>query len=225
VGFALLELGQYARSERVLAEALAEAERLGVPHLVGVARHNLGPVLARTGRVEEGRAQEEEAVRCFASQGERRLEGAARIYLSEILGMLGQHGEAEMEALEAARILEEAAPPLRPYGLASVALARLAAGRVGDALEPAREAFTEVIRTDNRTEGAFAARLAYVEALAATGDVDAAREHVVEARRALIEHATRIGHDGMRGAFLREVPENARILAWAERLLDETPDR
>src|SRR5262245_66684354 len=54
VGYAASELGDYARAEVALEDAIAAATRVGIPNAAGYAKHNLGLVLARRGKI--GRA-------------------------------------------------------------------------------------------------------------------------------------------------------------------------
>jgi hypothetical protein len=70
--------------------------------------------------------------------------------------------------------------------------------------------------------GAFV-RLAYAEALHATGARDAARAAIAEARTQLYAIADRIADPALRASFLGEVPENATTLALALAWLDGPP--
>src|SRR5690242_13368133 len=65
--------------------ALAVADRLGLANVAATARHNLGPVLARLGRLDEARQLEGEAIQAFRAQRNRRLEGGSHLYLAQIL--------------------------------------------------------------------------------------------------------------------------------------------
>jgi hypothetical protein len=68
--------------------------------------------------------------------------------------------------------------------------------------------------------GAFV-RLAHAEALHATGDLDAARRAIADARTHLLATAGKIPDPASRQSFLDSVPENARTLALARTWLDD----
>ena len=69
-------------------------------------------------RRRHGVAVEDQAFEDFRTQGDRRLEGAARVYLSYILLDLAELERAQNELVLA---LETAQPPMRPQILASLA--------------------------------------------------------------------------------------------------------
>jgi hypothetical protein len=62
--------------------------------------------------------------------------------------------------------------------------------------------------------GAFL-RLTHAEALHAVGRLDEAYAAIAEARQRLLENADKIGDLMLRDSFLRQVPENRRILELA----------
>ncbi|HVU52308.1 MAG TPA: protein kinase, partial [Polyangia bacterium] len=127
LGYMYAELGDFARAESALRQALAEAERMGLHEVAAAARHNLGRVLALRGEPAEGARLEREAISSFGQQGEPRLEGVARSYLSEILAAGGDFADAEQEALLAVEALR-VAPSLRVAALGALARARLGRG-------------------------------------------------------------------------------------------------
>jgi hypothetical protein len=215
VGYALLELGAWARAVEVLRAALAEAVALGVHSTAGLIRHNLGLALALGGEVDAGRAVEREAADGFARQGDRRLEGFARSYLARIEALGGDLVAAEGEAVRATELLVEV-PPSRAYALAVLAEVRLAAGDVVGARAAAREAAAALDALGAMEEGEALIRLADAETRWATGDAAGAARVIAEAARKLREHAARVSDAALRETFLREVPENARTLALAE---------
>lgn len=70
-------------------------------------------------------------------------------------------------------------------------------------------------------EGEALIRLVHAEALSATGDGDAARAAIADARDRLLAAAARIDDPALRDSFLHNVPENARTLARARAWLAE----
>ncbi|HZF52634.1 MAG TPA: protein kinase [Polyangiaceae bacterium] len=220
VGFANLEIGDFEHAKEALTLALAEAERLGLPHVIAAIKHNLGMALARTGEIEAALAVEREAAVAFAAAGDRRLEGLARVYLARILEAAGDVAKAEEQAASAA-VLLEASPPLGAYALAVVARARLARGAWIEALAPASEAMRLLEAAMSIEEGEAIVRLVYAEALDATGSREAARAAIAAARARLLDRASRIRDPDARSSFLYSVPENARTLDLASRLCGE----
>jgi tetratricopeptide (TPR) repeat protein len=211
VGFANLEVGNFSRAKEALSSALATAERLGVNHTIAAIKHNLGMALARTGDIEAGLAVEREAAVAFAALGDLRLEGIARIYLATILEISGDFLKAEGQAASAA-VLLAASKPLRAYALSALARARLARGAGELAIGPATEAMGILDAVGSIEEGESLVRLAYAEALAATGDREGAHRALEAARARLLERASRISDPEQRRSFLQNVPENARTL-------------
>ncbi|HVZ75247.1 MAG TPA: protein kinase, partial [Polyangia bacterium] len=116
LGYMYAELGDFARAEGALRQALAEAERMGLHEVAAAAQHNLGRVLGLRGQPDEAARLERAAIGAFAKQGEPRLEGVARTYLSEILASGGDFAGAEREAALAVETLR-VAPSLRVAAL------------------------------------------------------------------------------------------------------------
>jgi eukaryotic-like serine/threonine-protein kinase len=222
LGYAHLQLGAFAASARVLREALGEAERLGQKSMQAYARHNLGLSLGRQGKLAEARAVEEEAVAAFRAQQDRRMEAASRIYLAMILRLSGAAPEAEREARAVAE--DPATPPgLVALALATVAEARLSpeSGQAAEALAAARRAMEILRELEGVEDGESLIRLVFADALAASGDQEGAKEAAREARERLLSRAGKVGDAELRASFLQNVPENARTLSLAERLLGE----
>ena len=214
-GHASMELGAYGEAERTLREALATAERLGLTTVAAAAKHNLGLTLMRQGAIEAGRAAEVEAVEAFHAQGDRRLEGASRMYLAMILARAERLEEAEREALLAVELVASLRS-LRAAALAVLAAVRLASGRAKGALAAAEEAMQGLEQLGGLEEGDALSRLVHAEALHATGDIPAARAALAAACERLLVRANQIGDPIRRASFLENVPENARTLVLAE---------
>jgi tetratricopeptide (TPR) repeat protein len=215
-GYALAQLGSFAEAESALRQALAGAERMGLKHVAGFANHNLGWVLARRGMLDEARALEQDASLTGRLQGDPRLEAVSRIYLSCIEQMAGRLDEAEREALAALALMPKT-PTIRVGALAALAGARLAQGRVAEALEASREGIA-LLDKGGVEEGESASRLLLIEALVRSDLRDEAREAARTARDRLEERAARIGDRAWRESFLARVPEHARTLELAAEL-------
>jgi tetratricopeptide (TPR) repeat protein len=211
VGYAALELGDYARAEEALRSALGESERLGLHAVTSLAKHNLGLCLSRRGAFAEARAVERDAMVEAAAQGHARMVCGTRLYLALILFDGGALDEAEREA-QAAIDATTAAPLLRPKALATLAQIENARGRPEDALTAARAAHTALEANPHIEEGESLVRLMFAETLFAAGDAVAALEAIVAARERLLARAGKIGEPQHRDSFLARVPENARTL-------------
>ncbi len=212
VGFAHLEIGQYAEAERELGAALASAERQQLANITLVIKHNLGLALAHLGQLEEARRVEADAAAAFAEQGDKRMEGAARTYLSAILTLAGDLDAAEREARAAAELVA-AAPPTRAFAIGTLARVRLRQGAADDALALASEAMAllEALGGVEGTESLIP--LVHAEALAAVGRVEESRLALEAARARLLARADKIKDPGRRASFLERVPENARTMS------------
>jgi hypothetical protein len=221
VGFSCLLVGAFADAERVLRDLLAVADRMGAELVSAVAAHNLGLALARLGKLDEAREVEERAARAFAAQGDLRLLGNSRAYLSQILVLAGDFARAEQVAHGALETLE-AFPSTRALALAALADARLRQGRVEAGLAAARDAMSLLDALGKLDEGEAQVRLAFVEGLAASGDAAAAKTALEEARRRLLARSVKIKDTALRVSFLENVPENARTIAFAHEWLDPT---
>ncbi|WP_437785761.1 serine/threonine-protein kinase [Sorangium sp. So ce1097] len=214
LGFIYAELGELGAAESVLRAALEAADRLGLRELATVAMHNLGHVLGQLGKLDEAQRVERRAVEAFQQRGDLRMEGVARTYLAKIALLSGDAATAEREA-RAAEAALHVAPRLRAPAVAVRARALLAAGEVAAALGAARAAYGELAALGSLEEGEALVRLAYAEALAASGAHGEAAAVLAEARERLLARAERIADPRRRERFLTAVPENARIVRGA----------
>ncbi|WP_437664574.1 serine/threonine-protein kinase [Sorangium sp. So ce1182] len=211
LGFIYAELGELAAAESVLRAALEAADRMGLRELATVALHNLGHVLGQLGKLDEAQLAERRAVEAFQQRGDLRMEGVARTYLAKIALLSGDAATAEREA-RAAEAALHVAPRLRAPAVAVRARALLALGEVAAALGAARAAFGELAALGSLEEGESLVRLAYADALAASGAHGEAAAVLAEARESLLARAERIADPRRRERFLTAVPENARVV-------------
>ncbi|UQA54617.1 serine/threonine-protein kinase PknK [Polyangium aurulentum] len=214
VGSATNELGDWARAEASLRDALAQAERMGLGALVAQAKLNLGVALMRQGSLAEARAVEADALRTYARQGDRRCEGGARLYLAMIHLAGGDHDAAEREARASIELLA-GHPPVRAHALAVLGAVELSRGRPEAALGPAGKAMALLTSLGGIEEGESLVRLVHAEALSALGLPAEAREALQSAYERLSDRASKIKNSMWRAWFLEAVPENARTMALA----------
>jgi tetratricopeptide (TPR) repeat protein len=218
-GFEQMLLGAYAEAERILRDALAGADRLGILQVSALALLNLGLAVGRQGRLDEGLGLQARAIALAQRQGFRRMEGVARVYMGMLLAEVGDLAAAE-EQTRTALGLVEVAPPNRPLALGVHAGVLLRLGRVRDALRAAEEACALIDSLESVDEGKVLARLALAEALHACGEQERACEVLAVARAAVLQGADHIDDPRQRQVFERCVPENARTLDRAAQWLD-----
>jgi ATP/maltotriose-dependent transcriptional regulator MalT len=180
---------------------------------VTFAEHNLGPVLAGRGRVEEARRLEQRAVKAFARQGEKRLLAVSQIYLAQIALAAGDLAEAERAALAAVETGDALAA--KPYALATLSRVLLRKGRLADARAAAGRAHEALAAGEPIEEGEACVALCHAEALLAAGETEALPAVLADARARLLERAERIRDPAWRRRFLADVPDNAATLALA----------
>ncbi|HRI68687.1 MAG TPA: protein kinase [Polyangium sp.] len=217
VGSCTNELGDWARSESALREALASAERMGLGPLVAQAKLNLGLALARRGQLSEALNVERDALTMYARQGLRRLEGGARMYLGMIRLAAGNVEAAEREVNAALELLVNH-PPVRAHAFAVLAQIALVRGDARAALGPAGEAMKILDSVGGIEEGESLVRLVWAEALASAGPEIEARTAIAQAYQRLVERGEKIRDGSWRKWFLEVVPENVRTrelaVAW-----------
>jgi predicted Ser/Thr protein kinase/tetratricopeptide (TPR) repeat protein len=212
---ACIELGAYGDAERALDDALSSSERMGLSGVTALGWHHMGMLHARLGDTKTAVQREDAAIEAFVAQGDRRMEGAARLYRALFLTMDTQLDRAEKEtqaAIEAFGLT----PPLRAYALAVLGRIRLTSTTPRRAEAPAREAMDVLDALGGVEEGESYVRLAFAEALEAAGDREAAREAIATARVRIMERAAMIHDPLWKESFLQLVRENARTLELAK---------
>jgi eukaryotic-like serine/threonine-protein kinase len=212
---ACIELGAYADAERALADALVSSERMGLSGVTAMGRHHISMLRARLGDTKSAVELGDAAIEAFVAQGDRRMEGAARLYRAVFLTMDKQLDQAEQEtqaAIEAFGLT----PPLRAYALAVLGRIRLTGTTPREAEGPAREAMVVLDELGGVEEGESYVRLTFAEALEAAGDREGAREAIATARVRIMERAAMIHDLQWKESFLKLVRENARTLELAK---------
>jgi tetratricopeptide (TPR) repeat protein len=220
VGYALMEIGAYAESVATLREVELTARQMGLTHVLGTCRQNLGLALGCLGNLAEAIPIEESAVTLFEAAGNRRMEAASRYYLSFILHRAGQIERAESEA-RCAVWLATRPPGLLPIeaeGSAFLALVLLARGAIEPAREAAGRAHQVLQELGGIDGGESLIRLIHAETLKAGGDQEGARQAIQVARERLLVRADRIRDPALRRGFLEHAWENARTLELAREL-------
>jgi len=174
----------------------------------------MGMLLARLGDTKTAVQREDAAIEAFVAQGDRRMEGAARLYRALFLAMDTQLDRAEKETLAAIDAFG-LTPPLRAYALAVLGRIRLTGSSPERAEPAAREAMDVLDALGGVEQGESYVRLTFAEALDANGDHEAARDAIATARVRILERAAMIHDPTWKDSFLERVRENARTLELA----------
>ncbi|AUX39021.1 uncharacterized protein SOCE26_004030 [Sorangium cellulosum] len=212
-GTSLWYLGALDEAERELGALAAVHPELGL--LSAYPMFCRSGVLADRGALDEARAEAERLVASARARGVGLDEGRGRWALGAALLRAGRLEEAEREVLAARELLAAVALDA-PGLLATLAAARLAAGRVDEALAAASEGLDRYLAQG--AAGFFRGaqvRLVHAECLHGAGRIDEARGAVASARERLLAIAARIEDPAYRRMFLEDVPENARTLELA----------
>ncbi|WP_437943222.1 protein kinase [Sorangium sp. So ce281] len=218
MGLCYVQFGYFEAAAGVLRAGLEEAERMALDDRVPNALQNLGLALAHAGEVDAARAALRSSIEALTRRGDRRRECESRLQLARVLLLAGEPALAEAEA-QAAEALARGVPERLPAAIAARARALLDLGRAGEALAATTQALS-LLESGPRDEEGPLVRLVHAEALAATGQMAEAKGAIALARNGLLVRAGRIGDPVWRERFLRDVPDNARILELAQGWLD-----
>lgn len=218
LGSGYADVGLWERAEEALTAALSSARHLGLTSIEAWARQNLGNVLAERGRRAEAARALEDALAAGTAQGDARLAGGARIYLSRLALAEGDAPRAEAHARAAVQLLD-GAPAMCAGACAALADAHRAGGDAAAALGSARRgvAYLDGLGESGAGELEAVVRLAEIEALLAAGDEAAARAAAAVAAKRLRARAQRLRDDDVRRAFSTGVREHVRTLELAAR--------
>jgi tetratricopeptide (TPR) repeat protein len=208
-------LGDWKRAEATCREALAIADPLGLGFVSALARNNLGLPLLRLGRIDEALRELEASAAAFRAQQHTRLLAGTYELMALALHANGELDAAEVQANVAVDLATLPGTLSRP--LAVLSMVRLARGDGPGALAAAEKAIAQR-GADARGLNDAVVRLAYGEALLATGPSEAARGILSLGRDGLLARAAKISDPARRQTFLTQIPEHARLL----RLASET---
>ncbi len=211
-GYRLTGVGQLEEAERLLRRSLAAALEVGAAVPTGIALQNLGHVAALRGRPEEALGHLDRAIRLAAERTYPKLEAAARRDRAEALADLGDLEAALAEIAVSLKVVE-GFDSLRAAVLGTAARLHLTAGSVDAALAAAADGMATLQRLGGIEEREFTLRLAWTEALRASGDESAALVALEEARARLLAEAETLAGSPLYDGYLRDVRDHARLLA------------
>ncbi len=216
VGFALSQLGAYARAERRLRRTADVARKSGVPVLLPLTLHNLGEVLShKKSSLREALDVESRAVDELRAEGETRFLAGSLAYRARIHAKLGDGDAAEHDAREALAV-GGSIDGLRALLFGTLADVMLARGRSDDALVAARTARDAVKQGAPAEAGDALAMVSLVRALEATGARGEARKRARSAWHDVVRRSKQIADATLRASFLDRVPEHRALRALAE---------
>jgi tetratricopeptide (TPR) repeat protein len=213
-GLSLMGLGAFERAEQVLGKAVTMSEHLGVRWGELVAKLFLSFVVAHRGEVLSALALLTEVHQSFVTGGIRLMEGSSQRALAQVQLLSGDRDGALHRALRAVE-LTTGTPPHQAEALATLALVRARRGEQAESLAAARAAMAIVDELGSIGPADAGVRLAYIGALRATGDDEAARAALEEARERLVTRADKIRDHALRQSFLEKVHAHRRTLAMA----------
>jgi serine/threonine protein kinase/tetratricopeptide (TPR) repeat protein len=207
-------LGRFERSEALLTEALAMAQKSGALNTVAWIKQSLSTVFAEGGRPEDGLALAREASETAQEQKDRRLEAKSRIAEADILLSLGDGFSAEQSARRAIDLGDGGAEAVQAGALAALSSALATTGRQPEShgaaldLERLLEGGIELEETEAKV------RLVVAESYWRVGEHEKARAAILRAKKVLLARAERLDAAD-REAFLKRVRVHARTLALA----------
>jgi len=212
-----LDLGDFENAESMLRRACDQLGPIGLAGHVATATGFLGYVVCLRGAHAEGTALLERALRSLGAMGHTRFMVQAGALLAR-----ARHESGDFEgAIRQAQVLsdDQRCPPMfRAQALAIIALASLSAGQSNDALASATAAMRIIDALGAIGSFESTARLAYAEALHATGDLEGAIRAASAAKKRLLDRVAKIGDPRLRDTFLHRGLDNARTLAFATEL-------
>jgi predicted ATPase/predicted Ser/Thr protein kinase len=208
---ACIELGSYREAERALVDAQASATHMGLSGVSANVWHHQGMLQARLGDSRAAIALADKAIDAFVAQGDRRMEAAARLYRGYFF-VLGDGFERAEREVRLALDNAGASPPLHAYGLAILASVFLQSGRADKADACARKSIHLLDDLGGVEEGEAFIRLTYAESREALGDMNAAREAILDARVRILERTAMIQDAQWKDTFIQQVSENVRTL-------------
>jgi eukaryotic-like serine/threonine-protein kinase len=213
-GFALLQLGQFAASEKMLLEAITSAERLGLGTIVSTGKLHLGQFYSRSLRTEESVRTLTEAAEGFLQQRDPVGEGLARVYRAGAVHLSRDHATAAVEAMAALPLLD-GAPPYRAAALGLIALMRIDAGDAEGAYEAGAEAMKILDAYGGTIEGEALIHIGHAEGLRGKGDIEGSKAAISAARDRLLARAAKVKSPELRRGFMERLAEHTRILTRA----------
>ncbi|HJL14184.1 MAG TPA: AAA family ATPase, partial [Sandaracinaceae bacterium LLY-WYZ-13_1] len=208
LGSTLNGVGLFDEAEEVLRRALALSEALELAAVQVPVRLNLSLALLARGQAAEAAELAREATEAVEGSGDRRLEGATRLWWARALLAQGRVEDARAR-VEAALAPLAQVPTFRALAFAVRARCALATGQVDEALADSGEAMALLEALGALDEGEALVRLVRLEALEATGRAEEAAAVLRDAVAAL--DAAEAGLPASLRAAAAAIPEQAEL--------------
>ncbi len=215
---AMLGIGAFEEAEAALRTWLDRADL--ETHYTLLAELYIVRSLSGQGRLDEALAQIVRPVERFAATRNRLREGQAHAIWAELLAAHGDLAGAHREAQTALGQLAYG-PVSHAEVLSLLAAIELRLGDVSTALAHAREAHAMMDTTGVTSHAEAPLRLAFAEALHASGDLPSAHAALRAARDRLLFRAATITEPAYRTSFLDRAPGSARTLTLAREWLGD----
>jgi tetratricopeptide (TPR) repeat protein len=219
---ALVALGDIDGAVALLRRCVVLAEQQERRFAVVYAKQHLALALAASPQPAHQQEARAEALEVIQAQGTNRVQlSLAYLVLARVEAGAGELARAEKRAREACELLASL-PPFIPLAQWMVGTLVLLQGRVGEA----REVATRALRHPEALGGRGVAQVGLLQVLAdacfAEGDTEEGDKALRQALRCMRSRAAEITDETVRERYLRQVPENARVLELARQRWGET---
>lgn len=218
---AYLDAGVSFDAEQLATQTLGLARKLALAEVEARCKIILGLALQRRANYDVARTTIREASSFFGGRGNKLFEGEARCALAAILLAWNDLDGARREAERAQGALAPF-PAFQIQALAILAQAQLALGQAEDAARTCDQAQAVVIPLGALVDVEALLRPIRAQLHRLAGERDEARRLLLATEQALTERARSFEDPTMRDAYLRHVPEHARVLQLA-RLISIPP--
>lgn len=214
-------VGAYSRAEQALRESLDACQRVGHRAMEGYVRLNLAYALLQVGRCVEADEQLAATREIAERIGETRLSILAKIYSAKSALSGGEPQRAHSAALDAeTSAVARGFTSLEVGALVELSRAQLAMGSADEALITSTRALRTLERLGGVEEDELLVYLTHALACEACGHRAEADATTRRAMMRLRELSSVIADDGLRQAFLEQVPAHRALRERAAMLED-----
>jgi tetratricopeptide (TPR) repeat protein len=214
VALDLLGAGATFEAELLATQALQWARRMALPEVEARCKVALGLALQRGAGFELARSTVREATSFFGGRGNKLFEGEARCALASILLASSDLEGARREAERAQGALSSF-PPYQLRALVLLGQTKLAQGKVEEAAQLCAQAVSLGESMAPVVDTRALLRPLQAQVAQINGQREEARQLFLEIERHLGERAAGFDDATLREAYLRHVPEHARMLQFA----------
>ncbi len=210
----LLDAGATFEAELLATQTLNWSRGLALPETEARCKVVLGLALQRGGDLELARSTVREATSFFGGRGNKLFEGEARCTLASIL-LASSDLDGAYREVERAQGALSSFPPFQLRALALLAQARLAQGRAEEATRLCAQAAGLGEPMAPVVDAGALLKPLRAQIAQVNGQRQEARQLFLEIEQHLAERAGSFDDPTLREAFLRHVPEHAKLLQLA----------